>query len=93
MSRSFQEGPEFVAFKSPNAVQKNWRSPFEFPYCPQERTNAPIVTYAEKLHVGRIFCRNEIYHSIISEYAKSEDGNTLWIMCKFGDDNAIKPWL
>lgn len=77
---------------TPNAVQNNWKTPSEFPFCPQNITDNPIHYYAENLKGGEIFSRNQYSNSIISDFALSEDKNTLWIMCKNSDKEAIKPW-
>lgn len=89
---SFQETSELVTSETPNAIQKKWRTPSEFPCCPQESTDNPIETYAANLKIGEIFSRNKYSNSIISDFATSEDGNTLWAMCKSSEDKAVKPW-
>lgn len=77
---------------TPNAVQKNWKTPSEFPFCPQNNTDNPIHYYTENLKGGEIFSRNQYSKSIISDFAISEDESTLWIMCESSDENAMKPW-
>jgi hypothetical protein len=81
-----------VPAETPNAVQKNWKTPCEFPSCPQESTDIPINTYATNLKIGEIFSRNKYSHSIISDFALSKDKTSLLVMCKISKDNAIKPW-
>lgn len=77
---------------TPNAAQKNWKTPSEFPFCPQNITDNLVTNYAQNLKRGEIFSRNQYSNSIIEDFASSKDKNTLWIMCKSGDDNSIKPW-
>ena len=77
---------------TPNAAQKNWKTPSEFPFCPQNITDNLVTNYAQNLKRGEIFSQNQYSNSIIEDFASSKDKNTLWIMCKSGDDNAIKPW-
>lgn len=77
---------------TPNAAQKNWKTPSEFPFCPQNITDNLVTNYAQDLKRGEIFSRNQYSNSIIEDFATSKDKNTLWIMCKSSDDNAIKPW-
>ena len=89
---SFQEESELVTSETPNAVQKDWRTPSEFPFCPQESTDNPIESYAANLKIGEIFSHNKYSNSIISNFATSEEGNTLWVMCRANEDDAIKPW-
>jgi hypothetical protein len=85
---------EFINSLTPNAVQKarNWKTPSEFPCCPQEINHNPIATYTANLNAGDVFSRNQYTSSIIECFAISKDENTLWIMCKSGDENPIKPY-
>jgi hypothetical protein len=85
---------EFINSLTPNAVQnaRNWKTPSEFPCCPQENTHNPIAGYAANLNVGKVFSRNQYTSSIIECFAISKNENTLWIMCKSGDENPIKPY-
>lgn len=85
---------EFINSLTPNAVQKirNWKTPGEFPCCPQENTNNPITTYASNLNAGNLFSRNQYTSSIIEHFAVSKDEETLWVLCKSGDENPIKPY-
>jgi hypothetical protein len=89
-----EEEIEFVNSLTPNAVQKsrNWKTPSEFPCCPQKNTHNPIADYTANLNVGDIFSRNQYTSSIIERFAISKDENVLWIMCRSGDKNSIKPY-
>jgi len=89
-----EEELEFINSLTPNAVQKkrNWKTSSEFPCCPQENTIKPITSYTANLSVGDVFSRNQYTISIIECFAISKDKNTLWIMCKSGDKNPIKPY-
>jgi len=81
-----------IASKTPNAVQKNWKTPSEFPCCPQESTDNSIAAYFANLKVEKIFSRNQYSDSIISDFAIAKDENTIWVLCMSSDTNAIKPW-
>ncbi|UOB17493.1 HNH endonuclease signature motif containing protein [Abyssalbus ytuae] len=89
-----EEKLEFINSLTPNAVQKarNWKTPSEFPCCPQENTHNPMADYIANLNMGNVFSRNQYTSSIIECFAISKDENTLWIMCKSGDENPIKPY-
>ena len=89
---SFQETSELVTSETPNAIQKKWRTPSEFPCCPIESTDNPIESYTANLKIGKIFSRNKYSNSIISDFATSADGNTLWVICKNSEENAVKKW-
>lgn len=77
---------------TPNAIQKNWKTPSEFLFCPENITDNPIHSYSANLKVGELFSRNQYSNSIIYDFTLSEDENTLWIMCKSSDKNAMKSW-
>jgi hypothetical protein len=85
---------EIINSLTPNAVQKaqNWQTPSEFPCCPQAKYENPITTYSQSLNVGDIFSRNQFTSSLLEQFAISKDEKTLWIMCKSGDENPIKPY-
>ena len=89
-----EEELEFINSLTPNAVQKirNWKTPSEFPCCPQKNTNNSVAEYVANLNVGYVFSRNQYTSSIIERLAVSKDKDTLWIMCKSGEDNPIKPY-
>ena len=89
-----EEELEFINSLTPNAVQKarNWKTPSEFPCCPQKNTHNTIADYTANLKVGNVFSRNQYTSSIIERFAISKDENILWIMCKSGDENPIKPY-
>ncbi|MGN6638414.1 MAG: HNH endonuclease signature motif containing protein [Mucilaginibacter sp.] len=78
---------------TPNAVQRDWRTPSEFPCCPQEYSGEPLLAYGTELKAGLIFCRNNIYSSIVLKSAISDDRRSLYVMSESTDGkNAIKPW-
>lgn len=85
---------ELINSLTPNAVQKvqNWKTPSEFPCCPKEKSEHPIANYISNVTIGAIFSRNQYTSSIVEQYAISKDENTLWIMCKSGEENPIKPY-
>lgn len=89
-----EEELEFINSLTPNAVQKvrNWKTPSEFPCCPQENIPNPIAEYMANLNIGDVFSRNQYTSSIIECFAISKDENKLWIMCKSGEENPIKPY-
>lgn len=77
---------------TPNVVQVHWRTPTEFPLCPQELHEKPLEEYKKRLNPGRIFCSNQYQDSIVLDAALVENGKSLYIMCKSSDETAIKPW-
>jgi hypothetical protein len=73
-------------------VQRNWRTPTEFPCCPQEYDDEAIPAYAARLEAGSVFARNEYSESVIIAFAMSEDRQLLWVLCGVNQEHAIKPW-
>ncbi|MCH5309768.1 MAG: HNH endonuclease [Prevotella sp.] len=73
-----------------NAVQVNWRTPSEFPCCPQEFSGNPLGEYAKNLKVGEAFCRNTTYTSVVKDFAIIASGNSLLVMCENREN--FKPW-
>jgi hypothetical protein len=89
-----EEELEIINSLTQNAVQnaRNWKTPSEFLCCPPEKTHNPIACYAANLNVGKVFSKIKYTSSMIECFAISKDENTLWIMCKSGDENQIKPY-
>jgi hypothetical protein len=87
------ETPNFTMAKTLNAAQRNWSIPSEFPCCPQDFAGEPIAAYAEKLKKRAVFCRNEVYSSLVSKTAVSDDRQLLYVLTESTEGkNAIKPW-
>jgi len=89
---SSKKTPEFTDALSVNAVQKNWKTPCEFPCCPQAGSGDSVTVYFSNLRIGEIFACNKYFESLIVDFAVSDDKGTLWVMCHSSDNNAIKPW-
>jgi hypothetical protein len=87
-----EELPEFTNSLTQNAKQKNWKTPTEFPCCPQDIGTNPIKSYVANLKVERVFSQNQYTKSIIESFATSKVENILWIMCKCSEDGAKKPY-
>jgi len=80
---------------TPNAFQniQNWQTLSEFPSCPRENYERPIVTYAANLTIGSIFSRNQYTNFIVEDFAVSQVEQTLWVLCKIDEQNPIKPYF
>jgi hypothetical protein len=79
-----------IVSKTPNAVQRDWRTPSEFPCCPQEYTGSPILAYAENAKTGLLFCQNDLYSSNVAKTALSSDQQSLFIITHGAE--SIKEW-
>lgn len=93
VTQTSPEAPDLVMAKTSGAAQRKWRVPSEFPCCPQELAEEPIVAYAEKLKAGVIFSRNDFSEAVVLEIAMAEDSQSIWVMCEQSKEGAIKPWL
>jgi len=88
--KPISEYTDIIMAKTINAAQRDWRTPSEFPCCPQDYTGEPLIAYAEKLEVGSPFCSNNLYSSVVFKSALSEDCQSLFVISKCED--AIKEW-
>ena len=89
---SIQKTSKYTTSLTKNAIQKNWKTPSDFPICPQGVLDNFIRSYAVNLKIGEIFSCNKYLKYIIEDFASSKDEDTLWILCKSNDENAIKAW-
>ncbi|MEJ2881483.1 HNH endonuclease signature motif containing protein [Pedobacter sp. GR22-6] len=88
----FQQ-PDPTPSLTANAAQRDWKTPSEFPCCPQEFTE-PITAYVESLKEGKVFCRNQWYTSIVVKHAVLDGGESIYVMSENADESgAIKPWV
>jgi hypothetical protein len=74
------------------ALQKHWKTPCEFPCCPQDTHNLNVADYSKNLNVGEVFSFNKYSSSIIEDFVESRDKTFLLVMCKNSDLNAINPY-
>jgi len=50
------------------------------PCCPRKYTEAPIKACAEKLKTDSEFCRNDVYSSLVSKHAISNDHQPFYVL-------------
>lgn len=77
---------------TPNVIQVNWQTPTEFPLCPQEQYEKPLEEYKKRLSNGEVFSRNQYNESIVLDTAFVDKDSALYVMCKFTNEDALKPW-
>ncbi len=65
---------------TPNVVQINWKTPTEFPCCPQQFSGNPLEVYLANLKEGKVFCTNEYGDSNILRFGIYQ--SELWVMCR-----------
>lgn len=63
-----------------NALQRYWRTPTEFPLCPNEITDKPLTDYLNNLRKGTVITKNEFAIYFIDDFALCND-NRLLVTC------------
>lgn len=61
------------AISPANAKQRDWRTPSEFPLCPNAKELNPLETYAKNMQQGKLFSSNQYGVSVIMEYVLLQD--------------------
>ena len=72
-----------------NVLQRNWRTPTEFLLCPSG--DIKMESYFRNLEKGKEFCTNDLWKSIVSDFAISADLDKLWVVCDSGE-SSNKRW-
>ena len=80
----FDETDNLIKSLTPNAMQRNWNTPTEFPLCPSAPGNAPLYTYLDKLEKGAIVTKNKYSTHFIDDFALC-NSNTLTIRAHADD--------
>jgi hypothetical protein len=73
-----------------SAVQEKWKTPTEFPYCPNQVTEGALETYADNLQFGKVFAKNDLYQSLVVQSALENDA--LVVLTHDPEEGAIKDW-
>ena len=71
---------------TPNAIQRNWKTPSEFLMCPE---NISLTEYAERLKFGTVFARNQFGQSLT--VITGERDGILSVVCNL-PNNPVKGW-
>ncbi|MCX3266454.1 HNH endonuclease signature motif containing protein [Pedobacter agri] len=77
---------------TPNAIQRNWQIPSEFPCCPEEYAGNPIEEYCIRLKEGAIFCKNTTYSSAVCKSTIGNGGKSIYVMTRNLEEDSIKGW-
>lgn len=72
---------------TPNAIQRNWCTPSEFPFTPQIIGNNPLISYANNLIKGKVFSHNKYGSSLVVDSGFSENYKSLFVMTEAHNDN------
>lgn len=80
----FKDEPEYDGLSdslTPSAKQRYWRTPTEFPCCPQEVTEDGLDIYKENLKEGNLFSSNSFAKYYVIDKAIIPDKNDLIVLC------------
>jgi len=92
LNEDIQE-PDTIPSLTANSAQRDWKTPSEFPCCPQQYDD-PITAYGQSLRQGEVFCRNQWYTSLVVKHAVIDGGSSIYVMSEnAGESGAIKPWV
>jgi len=64
---------DFTESLTPNAVQRHWRTPTEFPLCPYEIGDKPLIAYLNNLKKGAVVTKNQYATHFIDDFALCND--------------------
>ena len=87
--KEYEEKDSTIKSLTPHALQRNWKTPSEFPMCPEPVCNNPLRAYALYLEHGAVFSRNRYGESIVSSAELCKDDTCLSVLCI--TDSGIKP--
>ena len=73
---------------TPFAMQRDWRTPSEFPMCPDHLSDNPLHDYVSRLEGGTVFSRNIFGESVVDMAELSKDGTCLSVICMI--DSGVK---
>lgn len=62
-----------IASLTPNAMQRYWRTPTEFPLCPAEVGDKPLTSYLNNLKKGAAITKNQYATHYIDDFALCND--------------------
>ncbi len=73
---------------TPNAMQFCWRTPTEFPLCPQEVGDKPLLIYLNNLKRGKVVTKNQYATHFIDDFALCNDSRL--VISTHADDGIKK---
>jgi len=73
---------------TPIAIQRNWKTPTEFPACPAEIDEETLFNYAQRLSFGAVFSTNRYGSATV---VVADEGKGLGVLCNMGA-GAVKEW-
>jgi hypothetical protein len=78
---------------TPMAIQRNWKTPSEFPMCPDHIGHDPLFDYVERLKFGTVFSRSEYGESVtvVAEQSAEKGSDLVSVLSRLGE-GSVKDW-
>ena len=74
---------------TPNALEKGWRAPYEFPFCPQD--GGDLESYFNAIAIGEEVAIGKGYSFSATEKTMNRDGTAICLKTMSGEDS-LKPY-
>ena len=74
---------------TPNALEKGWRAPYEFPFCPQD--GGDLESYFNAIAIGEEVAIGKGYSFFATEKTMNRDGTAICLKTMSGEDS-LKPY-
>lgn len=71
-----------------NALERGWKAPYEFPFCPQQ--GGDLKSYFDAIRIGEEIAIGKGYSFFAIEKAMNRDGTTICLKTESGKDS-VKP--
>lgn len=81
--------PVLVQSLTPTAIQRDWKTPTEFPSCPITITEDPLQEYFDNLKEGAVFTRNQYGQSEVVKAAYCKEKKIIVVISDLGK-NSVK---
>jgi hypothetical protein len=83
--------PEITPSLTEGAAQMNWRTPSEFPCCPEPGEDRTLIDYFQELSFGTVFASNEYGKSHFVDGCRDRHSDCLIVVCRI-QNNPINDW-
>lgn len=81
----------YPAISPDTALQREWRTPTEFPLCPTQISETPLISYFNNLSIGEVFTRNQNTTQIIDDFALCQE-KSIMVICHSKDNTELKKY-
>lgn len=82
---------QLVTSKTVGAVQRNWRTPVEFPLCPDTTGKQPLTDYLTRLVNGEVAVISPWGETKVGDVVLTDGGSAIYLLGEHGA-GAVKPW-